>query len=132
MTQLSRRAAAVVFLAFAFSYFLSALLRAVTATLAPTLTQEFGLSARDLGLLELVVVARAASRAGIASDDAADELFLVNFELDHAIELAAVLRQDRVELLGLLRSRRSQAPSRSARRRLAPRRSRRRPARPRP
>jgi predicted MFS family arabinose efflux permease len=51
MTQLSRRAAAIVFLAFAFSYFLSALLRAVTATLAPALTQEFSLSARDLGLL---------------------------------------------------------------------------------
>jgi predicted MFS family arabinose efflux permease len=40
-----------VFLAFAFAYFFSALVRAITATLAPTLTQEFDLSARDLGLL---------------------------------------------------------------------------------
>ena len=48
---LPRRAAIVVFLAFAFAYFLSALLRAVTATLAPTLAQEFSLHARDLGLL---------------------------------------------------------------------------------
>ena len=48
---LSRRGAVLVFLAFAFAYFFSALVRAVTATLAPTLTQEFALSARDLGLL---------------------------------------------------------------------------------
>ncbi|MGH6627007.1 MAG: MFS transporter [Burkholderiaceae bacterium] len=51
MTVLSRRTAVMVFLAFAFAYFLSALVRAITATLAPTLTQEFALSARDLGLL---------------------------------------------------------------------------------
>ena len=51
MTVLSRRAAIVVFLAFAFTYFLSALIRAITATLSPTLTQEFALGARDLGLL---------------------------------------------------------------------------------
>ena len=48
---LSRRDAVVVFLAFAFAYFLSALVRAITATLAPTLTQEFVLNARDLGLM---------------------------------------------------------------------------------
>ena len=48
---LPRRAAVIVFLAFAFAYFLSALVRAVTATLAPTLAQEFSLQARDLGLL---------------------------------------------------------------------------------
>lgn len=48
---LSRRGAILVFLAFAFAYFFSALVRAVTATLAPTLTQEFALTARDLGLL---------------------------------------------------------------------------------
>lgn len=48
---LSRRDAVVVFLAFAFAYFFSALVRAVTATLAPTFTQEFTLAARDLGLL---------------------------------------------------------------------------------
>ena len=51
MSVLARRAAISVFLAFAFAYFLSALLRAVTATLAPLLTLEFGLHARDLGLL---------------------------------------------------------------------------------
>jgi predicted MFS family arabinose efflux permease len=45
------RTAAVVFLAFAFAYFLSALLRAITATLAPTLTREFDLNANELGLL---------------------------------------------------------------------------------
>ncbi len=51
MSLLSRRAAIAAFLAFAFAYFFSALVRAVTATLAPTLTQEFELQARDLGLL---------------------------------------------------------------------------------
>lgn len=39
------------FVAFAAAYFISAALRTVTATLAPTLTQEFALQARDLGLL---------------------------------------------------------------------------------
>lgn len=48
---LPRRVAVWVFLAFASAYFLSTLLRAITATLSPTLTQEFGLQARDLGLL---------------------------------------------------------------------------------
>jgi len=47
----TRRVAALVFLAFAFTYFLSALLRAVTATLAPVFSQELGLGAGDLGLL---------------------------------------------------------------------------------
>ncbi|WP_076997915.1 MFS transporter [Variovorax sp. KK3] len=42
---------AVVFLVFAFAYFLSTLVRAITATLSPVLTAEFGLHARDLGLL---------------------------------------------------------------------------------
>jgi predicted MFS family arabinose efflux permease len=51
MSLLARRRAVVVFLAFAFAYFLSALLRSVTATLAPTLTREFTLNASDLGLL---------------------------------------------------------------------------------
>jgi predicted MFS family arabinose efflux permease len=48
---LPRRMAVVVFLAFALAYFFSALVRAITATLSPTLTTEFGLSAQDLGLL---------------------------------------------------------------------------------
>jgi predicted MFS family arabinose efflux permease len=48
---LSRRDAVVVFLAFAFAYFFSAWVRAVTATIAPQLTHEFSLHARDLGLL---------------------------------------------------------------------------------
>ncbi len=51
MSQLSKRDAIAVFLAFACAYFLSALMRAITATLAPVLTQEFALHARDLGLL---------------------------------------------------------------------------------
>ena len=49
--RLDTRAAIAVFLAFAAAYFCSALLRAITATLAPVLTQEFALQARDLGLL---------------------------------------------------------------------------------
>ena len=48
---LTRRMAVVVFLAFALAYFFSALVRAITATLSPTLTTEFNLSAKDLGLL---------------------------------------------------------------------------------
>jgi predicted MFS family arabinose efflux permease len=51
MTLLSRRTAVVVFFAFAFAYFFSALLRAITATLSPTLTREFALNAQELGLL---------------------------------------------------------------------------------
>jgi MFS family permease len=39
------------FLAFAFAYFFSALLRAVTATLAPTFSAELGLGSAQLGLL---------------------------------------------------------------------------------
>jgi MFS family permease len=49
--RLGRQAAIVVFLAFAAAYFCSTLVRAITATLAPVLTQEFSLHARDLGLL---------------------------------------------------------------------------------
>ena len=48
---MSPRQAIAVFGAFAFAYFLSSLIRAITATLAPTLVQEFALNARDLGLL---------------------------------------------------------------------------------
>lgn len=51
MSLLGRRSAIAVFLAFAFGYFISALLRAITATLSPTLTAQFALHARDLGLL---------------------------------------------------------------------------------
>ncbi|MEQ1659936.1 MAG: MFS transporter, partial [Hylemonella sp.] len=51
MNVLSRRGAMLVFLAFAFAYFFSALIRSITATLSPQLTQEFSLHARDLGLL---------------------------------------------------------------------------------
>jgi MFS family permease len=51
MSALTPRRAAYVFLAFAFAYFFSAVLRAITATLSPTLTQEFALSAQELGLL---------------------------------------------------------------------------------
>ena len=48
---LPRRMAVLVFVAFASAYFLSTLLRAITATLSPTLSMEFGLQARDIGLL---------------------------------------------------------------------------------
>jgi MFS family permease len=51
MNRLPYRATVSVFLAFACAYFLSALVRAITATLSPVLTQEFSLHARDLGLL---------------------------------------------------------------------------------
>jgi MFS family permease len=40
-----------VFLAFAFAYFLSTLVRAITATLSPSLVEEFALGGSDLGLL---------------------------------------------------------------------------------
>jgi MFS family permease len=50
-THLPLRLAVWVFLVFAASYFLSALIRAVTATLAPTLSLELDLQASDLGLL---------------------------------------------------------------------------------
>ncbi len=45
------RVAVAMFAAFAFAYFLSALVRAVTATLAPAFSAELGLTAGDLGLL---------------------------------------------------------------------------------
>ncbi|MEO6321575.1 MAG: MFS transporter [Polaromonas sp.] len=49
--RLNGRDTIFVFLAFAAAYFCSALLRAITATLAPVLTQEFALQAQNLGLL---------------------------------------------------------------------------------
>lgn len=48
---LSRARTAIVFGVFAFAYFFSALVRAVTATLAPVFSQELGLAASQLGLL---------------------------------------------------------------------------------
>lgn len=45
------RTAALMFLSFAFAYFFSALVRGVTATLAPEFSAELGLNAGDLGLL---------------------------------------------------------------------------------
>jgi predicted MFS family arabinose efflux permease len=48
---LSKKTAALVFLSFAAAYFCSALVRAITATLAPELSREFSLQAGDLGLL---------------------------------------------------------------------------------
>ena len=48
---LPKRQAIIVFFVFAFGYFLSCLLRAITATLSPVLTLEFELMAADLGLL---------------------------------------------------------------------------------
>lgn len=49
--RLPARAAVWVFLAFALAYFLSALIRSVTATLAPVLSTDLSLQASDLGLL---------------------------------------------------------------------------------
>jgi len=51
MNHLPKRSAIAVFVVFAAAYFLSTLIRAITATLSPTLTQEFALNASDLGLL---------------------------------------------------------------------------------
>jgi predicted MFS family arabinose efflux permease len=48
---MTARAVVQMFLAFALAYFFSALIRAVTATLAPSFSAELGLSAGDLGLL---------------------------------------------------------------------------------
>lgn len=48
---LNTRRAVGVFLVFAGAYFLSTLIRAVTATISPVLSSEMGLSAGDLGLL---------------------------------------------------------------------------------
>ena len=48
---LDKKTAALVFLSFAAAYFCSALVRAITATLAPELSREFSLQAGDLGLL---------------------------------------------------------------------------------
>ena len=48
---LPKKKAIGVFFVFAFGYFLSCLLRAITATLSPILTLEFNLLAADLGLL---------------------------------------------------------------------------------
>ncbi len=48
---LPKNQAITIFIVFAFGYFLSCLLRAITATLSPILTSEFDLLAADLGLL---------------------------------------------------------------------------------
>ena len=48
---LTRQRAVLIFLAFAFAYFFSTLVRAVTATLAPVFSAELGLTAGQLGLL---------------------------------------------------------------------------------
>jgi len=48
---LTGSAAALAFLSFAFAYFFSALVRGVTATLAPSFSAELGLNAGHLGLL---------------------------------------------------------------------------------
>ena len=48
---LDKKTAAIVFLTFSASYCLSALVRAIIATLSPVLSQEFSLQSSDLGLL---------------------------------------------------------------------------------
>lgn len=51
MNTISKQRAIWIFLVFAFAYFISTLIRAITATLSPILVQDFGLSPQDLGLL---------------------------------------------------------------------------------
>jgi predicted MFS family arabinose efflux permease len=51
LPHLPLRTATLIFLTFAFAYFFSALVRGVTATLAPSFSAELGLNAGDLGLL---------------------------------------------------------------------------------
>lgn len=51
MSGMSKKKAAAIFAAFALAYFISTLIRAITATLAPALTRELALTAGDLGLL---------------------------------------------------------------------------------
>ena len=48
MTLLPRRAAVLVFVAFAGAYFLSALIRAITATLSPVLTLQGAVAHCDM------------------------------------------------------------------------------------
>ncbi len=48
---LPRQKAITIFLVFALGYYISNLLRAITATISPNLISEFNLSAGDLGLL---------------------------------------------------------------------------------
>ena len=47
----STYSSALIFCVFAYAYFLSTLVRAITATLSPHLVSEFDLNAGDLGLL---------------------------------------------------------------------------------
>lgn len=49
--RLGFRAAVIVFLSFALAYFFSTLVRAITATISPSLSVELALNASDLGLL---------------------------------------------------------------------------------
>ena len=48
---LPKKKAITIFLVFALGYYISNLLRAITATISPNLIFEFNLSAGDLGLL---------------------------------------------------------------------------------
>ena len=48
---LPKQKAITIFLVFALGYYISNLLRAITATISPNLISEFNLSAGDLGLL---------------------------------------------------------------------------------
>ena len=53
---LPKKQAIIVFFVFAFGYFLSCLLRAITATLSPVLTSEFNLLAADYGPNEILQI----------------------------------------------------------------------------
>ena len=54
-----------------------------------------------LGALQLVVIGRAAIGAGEAPDDPADQLFLVDDQLDHMVELAAAFPEQDFKRFGL-------------------------------
>ncbi len=48
---LAKSKAIIIFIVFALGYFISNLLRAITATIAPELISEFNLTSGELGLL---------------------------------------------------------------------------------
>ena len=73
MSVLARRQAVPVFLAFAFAYFFSTLLRAITATLSPTLTAE---SVRRARTLRRMLSAEVATTVGGGHCGIAASLFI--------------------------------------------------------
>src|SRR3546814_20274089 len=56
-----------------------------------------------LGALVAIVIARTAFGAAEAAGDAVDERVLLDLQLDHMVELAAPVAEDRIERIGLRR-----------------------------